>query len=278
MSIIVSLTTTSIRLDVLKYTLLSLSKQSLKADKVILNISKDAYLIDKGVQKLPFWLDRLESLEEITINWVENTGPYRKLMPVYNQADDNDWIVTCDDDVIYGEYWLESLVKTATNNPEAIVCGRARLPEKGLLGKNQSYLNWRLVSPGSSGYDLLPIGIAGVLYRKTLLDDFVMKSEEFKQLAPKQDDLWFNLARQVARTKVVVCADADKNVFPIEAPGALSSTNASASVKGWENLFGALWSRLALKTRAYFGFTACDNDIAIKKISDYKKKLQSPAN
>lgn len=270
MSIIVSLTSTSVRLPVLKYTLISILDQSLKCYKIVLCLSKEKYLIDEGIKALPTWLSSLVDSKEIEIKWVENTGPYRKLLPVYQVCSDDDWIITCDDDVIYGPDWLSSIVKTADIHPDAIICGRARKPVRALGGGVQSYINWPLAPLGAEGFDLLPIGISGVLYRKSLLDDGIMSSQDYKKLAPKQDDLWFNLARSVAGTKVVVSTEADKHVFPIDAPGALSATNCSAKLAGWDNLVPALSERLVLKIKAYLGFPVGDNDIVLRKLEKYR--------
>jgi len=275
MSLIVSLTSTSSRLDVLRHTLISLLDQRVKPDRIVLCISESPYLIDKGLKELPAWLSSMVDRCEMEIKWVENTGPYRKLMPVYKLAADDDWIVTCDDDVIYGPDWLFSLVQSGKDHPLAIVCGRARSPVKNPWGRRQSYLNWRLVPLGSSGSDLLPIGIAGVLYRKPLLDHGVMISDDYKELAPKQDDLWFHLARQVAGAEVVVSLEAGKYVYPIEAPGALSKTNATLELAGWDRPLSALFDRLALKLKAYFGVPVCDNDTVIKKLDHYKRSISS---
>lgn len=270
MAIIVSLTSTSGRLPVLKYALNSILDQNLRADKVVLCISKDKYLIDEGIKKKPAWLTEISDSEEIEIRWVENTGPYRKLLPVYETCSDQDWIVTCDDDVIYGQDWLSSIVQTAEAHPNAIVCGRARIPVKAPGGGMQSYLNWPLAPLGAEGENLLPIGVSGVLYRKSLLDESVMLSEDYKVLAPKQDDLWFNLARQIARTKVVVSTETGKHVFTIDAPGALSATNASTKLAGWDRLILALFERLVLKIKAYLGFSVCDNDLVLRKLEKYR--------
>jgi hypothetical protein len=255
---------------VLQHTLISLSNQSLKADNVILCISKEKYLIDQGIGELPDWLNTLVDAGEVTIKWVENTGPYRKLLPAYNMYSNQDWIVTCDDDVIYGQDWLSSMVMTAKAHPNAIICGRARIPVKSPIGGMQSYLNWPLAPLGAEGLNLLPTGVSGVLYRKPLLDERIMLSEDYKVLAPKQDDLWFNLARQVAKTKVVVSAEAGKHVFPIETPNTLSATNASTMLPGWDRFIHALFGRISQKMRGYLGFSACDNDIALRRLAEYK--------
>lgn len=141
MSLIISLTTTSVRLSVLRYTLTSLLNQSCKADQIIVNLSKDKYLIDEGVQRLPDWLKQLQEVKAIKISWVENTGSYRKLLPVYESSNDDDVIITCDDDVIYGPEWLASLLCTAEEFPDYIVCGRARVPQKTFGNRYQSYIN-----------------------------------------------------------------------------------------------------------------------------------------
>lgn len=271
MSLTVTLTTTSGRLPVLRHTLLSLLDQNYQADQILLYISKEPYLIDEGVKELPPWLTEMVDLGNVKINWVENTGPYRKLVPAFMSSSDEDWLVTCDDDVIYGPGWLGALVQTAEEYPSAIICGRARRPALNKFGKKQSYLNWPLVPLGARGTELLPIGIAGVLYRKPLLDKATMHSEDFKKLAPKQDDLWFHVARKVTGKEVVVSLEAGKYIYPIEAPGALSATNAGTNLSGWDKVFTALFERLVLRLKAYAGMPICDNDIVIAQLEQYKK-------
>ena len=273
MSLIVTLTSTSARLPVLRHTLISLLDQNCKPDRILVCLSKEPYLVDEGIQELPNWLKIMAGQKEVEISWVQNIGPYRKLLPIYRQATDEDWIVTCDDDVIYGPEWLSSLVQAGKKYPTAIVCGRARRPAKNPWKARQSYINWPLVPSGSKGQDLLPIGVSGVLYRKPLLDQGIMLSDEFRELAPGQDDLWFNLARQLAGTNVVVSPDTDRHVYQIEAPGALSTTNTGVNLAGWDNFFKAVFDRLFVKLKGYLGMSVCDNDISIKRLDVYFKNL-----
>lgn len=276
MKIIISLTSTSIRLSVLKYTLASLLNQSLKADKILLNISKENYLIDQGIKELPEWLKELHLNNYIQISWVKNTGPYRKLLPAYDICHDDDLIITCDDDVIYGQDWLLTLVRTAEDFPNCIVCGRARVPVtvKFMAQRYQSYINWPIAKPGSSGYDFIPTGVSGIVYRKPLLDKSIMESREFMQLAPKQDDLWFKIAHELKGIKVVVANDTYKHIYPIEAPGALTAGNAAMSdLPNWSNIVSAVVARLQYKIKAYLGLSVCDNDRVLKKLSKFKSKF-----
>lgn len=266
MSITVSLTSTSERLPVLRYTLLSLLEQTLQPDRIALNISRDAYLLDKGISALPDWLHGYAS-QGIDINWVANTGPYRKLLPVLAGAGDNDILVTCDDDVIYAPDWLDRLISAANAHPDAIVCGRARVPRRNLFGRQQSYLNWPTAPQGSKGPDLVPIGIAGVVYRKRLLNEALLASEDYLKLAPKQDDLWFNCARRINRVPVLIAEGADQQVYPIETPVSLVSSNATASGKpGGTSQIQILLNKVVLEIKRYLGFSVCDNDKVIKSL------------
>lgn len=275
MSVIVTLTSTSERIQILQYTLMSLLAQDCKPDRIVVFLSREPYLMDRGIKKIPSWLDRMISEKKVELEWVENTGPYRKLIPVYARASNEDWIITCDDDVIYGSQWLSSLIKAGNKYPKAIVCGRARRPVMNLWKKRQSYINWPLVPPDTNGKNLLPIGIAGVLYRKPLLDERIMFSNDYKKLAPKQDDLWFNLARQVAGTNVYVAPEVDDNVYPIDAPAPLSKTNATTQVTGWDNFIKALYERVYVRVKGFLGAAVCENDVAIKKLDEYEKRLRS---
>ncbi len=273
MRVIVTLTSISARLPILRYTLLSLLEQSYKVDRIIVSLSKEPYLLDEGITELPEWLASMVAHHAVDVNWVDNIGPYRKLMPVYREFSDEEWMVTCDDDVIYGDEWLASLIQCGKENPDAIVCGRARLPVKNCFNGWQSYINWPLVPSGSFGKDLLPIGVAGVLYRKTLLDSAIMNSEDFKELAPMQDDLWFNLARKVAGTNVVTSPNAACYVYPIETPIALSDSNVLTSSSRWHKFFKAFFERVIVKLKGYLGFSVCGNDIVIKKLDAHLRKL-----
>ena len=155
-----------------------------------------------------------------------------------------------------------------------LYCGRARRPVDNFWKKKQSYLRWPLVPSGSKGKDLLPIGIAGVLYRKSLLDQNIMFSADFKKLAPKQDDLWFNLARQLANTDVVVSLEANEYVYPISAPAALYQTNARSWWYDSDSFLKTVFIRFFIMLKSYLGISVCDNDIVIKRLDNYLKKMR----
>ena len=105
MKVIVSLTSTFERSHLLFYTIQSILKQAVKPDVTLVNLSENSYLSDSGFKTIPDWLNN----PYIKINLVENTGSYRKLLPVLDFARDNDAIITADDDILYGVNWLKNL-------------------------------------------------------------------------------------------------------------------------------------------------------------------------
>ncbi len=260
MSIIVSLTSTSERLDILRHTLMSLCSQTLKPDQIIVNLSREPYLYDKGIQNIPAWF-KLFHYRNIRINWVKNIGPYRKLLPVLKNANKNDIIVTCDDDVIYGSNWLKKLLRSCNQFPDSLICGRARRPVVNIFNRHQSYINWPIITKSCQGIDLIPIGIGGVCYRNKLLDLNFIYSDEFKMLAPTQDDLWFKIASYRKGVEVRVAENIDGEVSPIQTKGSLYSVNASKNLKSSRHqFFYAIAERFALRSKSYLGIPICEND------------------
>lgn len=80
--LIISCTTTNERLRFLYYMLESLKKQILQPDVIYINISEEPYLLDSGITEIPDWL---ANNEIVKINFVENTGSYNKLNPLFKQ-------------------------------------------------------------------------------------------------------------------------------------------------------------------------------------------------
>ncbi len=276
MRVYVSLTSTCTRLKLLKHTLLSLNEQSVKPDKIYVCLSQQPYLLDEGVETVPDWLAEMELSGLIEVLWVENIGSYRRLLPVYNLARNDDIIVTCDDDVIYDAFWLETLLNCASFHKDKIVCGRARVPVRNIFGKYQSYVNWKTAEPGSCGLSLVPTGVSGVLYRKCLLSERTIKDREFIKIAPKQDDLWFKLSSSIRKVEVIIAPETEKYVYPIGSPSSLSLDNVNIEMPKWDRFFIALTKRFLVKLKAYLEYWMCGNDDAIRRIENYKLKSNQP--
>jgi hypothetical protein len=264
--IIISCTTTKNRLKYLYYSLISLKKQSLKADEVYINISRDPYMIDEGIKTLPAWFDEFD----VSINWVENTGSYRKLLPLIenNLVNDEDLVVTVDDDVLYGENWLEELVLQSDNHSDAIVCARGRKMKKNIFGSWQNYSRWNLFIKETKGVDILPTGVAGVVYKKALIDINFLLDDKYKVLAATTDDLWFKMASYRKNTPVVVCPQINSQNIYLQHQLGLEQVNFNKKTtrlyKIYNNTLGSIVD--------WFGINRTKNDACWDAICEYSNQ------
>jgi hypothetical protein len=264
--IIVSLTTISHRINILEYVLKSLLTQSLLPDKIYVNISKGSYLLDEGVAAIPSWLINLELNGIVVVNEVENIGPYRKLIPVIKYLEPEDYIVICDDDVIYSKNWLRDLYDIAINSPSTVVCYYAkeikRLPYLNLF---RSYIYWPTFYGKAMHNNILPVGVGGVLYRVDHFDLSKLLDKKFLLIAPFADDLWFWASCKPNLFVHVINPDPENSFHTITSSINLFEINYSqnkrcnfAIVNKIQNLFG------------WFGYKATQNDAAFGKITSSK--------
>lgn len=169
--LVVNLTTTSGRLDLCAVTLWSLIHQELLPDRIDLYISNDAYMADSGIDNLPEWYDKLNNIKKIIhIKYVENTGPYRKIFPALAECAQDDILVYADDDVVYGRYWLETLVSAFNKfNGEAVVAARVRIKNKNFLGDTRVIIDMQSLFPKESCpmILLLPV-LEGVFLKRNM--------------------------------------------------------------------------------------------------------------
>ena len=185
--IIVSLTSYGRRVDkTVYYTLLSILRQTVVPDKIILWLDSDNW----NCNKLPLKLKKLQELG-VDINFCEDIRSYKKLIPSLERYQ-NSIIITVDDDVIYSPYLIETLYEAYLKDPKAIYCTRG-YGVKFLKGRPEKYKKWRNIKDGSvnEGEILFPVGIGGILYPPNSLHIDVTNERKFKQLCPSADDIWF---------------------------------------------------------------------------------------
>lgn len=260
-NIIVTCTTTSERLQCLYYMLESLRWQTVQPDAVVVNLSKEPYLLDQGLRDAPEWLTRFS----VDVCWVENTGPYRKLLPTIANSSESDIVVTADDDIIYGNRWLEKLRDLAMRYPESIVAARGREMCIGPFGGWQNYRRWGLLSRLKVGPLLLPTGGAGAVYRRPCLDEEFLHDPTYLQIAPTCDDLWFRMASLLKKAPVVIDPEIDRDNIYLRGPLGLYQGNSSQPdsclTKAYHHTIGSI--------NAWLGINDTENDHAWDRICSY---------
>lgn len=268
MKIILSCTTTYKRAELFYYCVQSLINQTFQPDIFLINISKEPYLQDDGFSNVPDWMNN----NKITVKWVENTGSYRKLIPVLEYADTDDLIVTADDDVIYGKTWLAEIVDSVLADPSVIVCAMGRNIKKSLICNWQNYYKWNLIEKRTRGLFVLPIGCAGIGYKTRNLDLEFLTDKKYLEIAPTTDDLWFKMASMRKNIPVSVIPEIGRNnTYMKDCVGALNATNLTRMKSN--SVVLKLVERVWIEIGSYLGINQSRNDFSWDAICKYSKLI-----
>jgi len=189
----ISLTSISSRMATLCETLESLLAQDYGDLQIHLHLSREPYLLDKGVPELPADLIAFakKAGRRLQIHYCPNTGPYRKLVPyLYRNWGQSKLVVTADDDTIYPPHWLATLAAAHANYGCVIAYRGHRILHKD--GKMQPYHSWmRSQIEENPGAMILPTGKDGILYDTAFFPVNVLNLKAALKIAPTADDLWF---------------------------------------------------------------------------------------
>lgn len=201
----VSLTSISPRIARLAPVVAAILAQDPAPARVLIHLSHEAYLLDAGIASLPPDLAALVDGARVQVRWVENTGPYRKILPWLAEHLGSDrLVVTADDDTIYPQGWLARLL--AGRQATGAVTGWTAHPIVLRNGRVAGYGRWFGVAlPEAPALHVLPIGKDGVLYAGRDFPPEVLDIATAQAIAPTADDLWlrWHAARIGVRAQAV---------------------------------------------------------------------------
>jgi hypothetical protein len=200
MNLYVSLTSIFQNQHTLLNTLISVKQQQMIPTKVFLYLSEEPYLLDTGFKNkvvtnkdLQTFLSSNQHLIEVV--WTENTGPYRKLLPLLKEKWEEDClIVTIDDDTEYLDSLLLNLVKDY-NEQKCLICYRGYTLNFKII-ENITYTN-RIPLINRYLYNL-PTGKGGILYHPSFFKgtgDLIFSKDIYTEVSKTTDDLWFYMIR-----------------------------------------------------------------------------------
>jgi hypothetical protein len=201
--LVVSLTTIAERVHTIHLCLDSLLRQTRKPDRLVLWLNRTEVPGRPTLtpDTLPRSLTRLVA-RGLTIEWCENIGPYCKLVPALHRFP-RARIATADDDILYASDWLASLAAAQEREPQHIHCHRGHLMRYREDGTLRPYADWLRLAEGVAepSYDLFPTGVGGVLYAPGDLAREVFNETVFREVCPRNDDIWFKAMSQLAGKK-----------------------------------------------------------------------------
>lgn len=194
---IVSLTSYGRRIDnVLYYTLVSLLRQTYPPDMIVVWLDVET----RNDKNLPEHLNRLRDYGVYYYYYYEDIRSYKKLIPSIIKYP-NDIIITVDDDMIYSNNLIESLVREHEKFPNEIICRQCRFP-KAVDGKLMPYNSWVAAPRNDKNANMvMPLGVSGVLYPPQSLHKDILQQELFQKMCPLADDIWIWIMAKRKGTK-----------------------------------------------------------------------------
>lgn len=183
-------------------------------DKIIINLSEEPYLLDTGFTNKCITNSQLlefinKHKEVIEINWVQNTGPYRKLLPTLEKYWDSPEkiIITIDDDITLREKFIQNLLlEYESNNWKACIAYRGHTMNWKSFSESEN--NIKYYTPKSSPNPLIKCTLynfstngAGTLWTPSMFQihsyskELLFNYDKIKELCPTADDIWYNFMR-----------------------------------------------------------------------------------
>ena len=191
---IVSLTSYGERILELKYTLYSLISQTVRPEKIIVNLSYE----DKKMLNTDLYFFEQYGVE---FYFCEDIRSFKKLIPTM-QRFPKKTIVTVDDDMYYEKDWLEKLWNKHLEIPNVILahCIYQIMFSDSVVLPYDKWLH--CVVTKKIGYMNFFVGAGGVLYPPNSLFSDFDKAHLFKKLTPIADDIWFYFMALLNGTKI----------------------------------------------------------------------------
>lgn len=221
--VIVSLTTYPARMKELSLVLETLFHQSVMPSRIILWLADNQYEDAESVnEELKKFVD-----EGLEILFCEDLRAHKKYYYTMKNHPES-IVITVDDDILYPENMVESLIKKHIEYPNCIIACRAH-EMKFLNGIPAPYSTWNFLAKNCLGPDLrlCATGGAGCLYPPGALSQHVFDKEVFTEICLYADDLWMKCMSFLNKTQVVLTEKNNPNIITVisEKSGGLAEYN-----------------------------------------------------
>ena len=196
--IIFTLTSYPDRIESIWITIKTLFRQSYKADKIILYLSK----IQFENKNLPQSLIELINMG-LEVRWCDEDFKSHKKYFYAFQEFTNDYIITFDDDFFYPNNVVENLINLNNNFSRAICATRVHKITFGKKGNIKPYRKWKSNYVGKNYNNLFFTSGAGTLFSPNYFDQEIFNSDVFTKICLYADDVWLNIMALKSGIKVV---------------------------------------------------------------------------
>lgn len=201
--IIVTFTSYPERIWTVNKVLDSIIKQTILPYKIILYLSSTEFLNFGSIPDFEQY-----KKYGFEIHWYEeNLKSHKKWFYAFQEYS-NDLIVTIDDDIIYQDTMLETLLKYHERFPECVIARNAKLitcNEEGYPAPYEKWCCWCNEYVGVPRMDLMAIGNGGILYPKNFHSNIELyHKEKFMEICGHADDIWMKIMEVYCEISVVL--------------------------------------------------------------------------
>lgn len=211
--LICSMTSFPARIDEVWISIETVFRQTVKADKIILWLSKDQFK-DKELPKSILDCQK----KGLSIRWVdEDLRSHKKYFYALQEFKDSD-IVLLDDDLYYPDKLLENLVLMAKRHPNSICATRVHKMKYNKDGSLKPYNRWiHNFNPKKeqASKDFFLTSGMGTLIPTGIMPADTFDKKVFKKICLYADDVWLNFQARRAKIKIFKNNKYDKDPISI---------------------------------------------------------------
>lgn len=221
--IVVSMASYAGRYNTIIPTLKSLVCQSYKPDRIIIWLDENSAENEITTQ--------MKAFEEYGVEYrytTDNLKPHKKYFYAMQEFRDS-IIITVDDDLVYSNDLIESLMTLHKKHPDCVCARRVHKMEFDSTGKLLPYKRWgyEYRKEKQPSHLLCPTGGGGSLYPAAILPEETFDIKKIKELCWRADDMWLKFMELKADIPTVWVPT--NYVMPYEVKGsqeeALNATN-----------------------------------------------------
>jgi len=212
--IIASLTSYPGRIDKVKNAIITLLKQTMKPDMIILWLAEDEFR--NREKDLPTDLLQLKK-KGLTIRWCEDLKSHKKYYYAMKEYPD-DIIITFDDDLYYHPDTIKLLYESYKKFPNAVSALRTHLITFDATGNIMPYAEFKLEQSeliGVPSMRLFSTSGAGTLYPPHCMHEELFNKDAIFNTCKYADDIWLKIMQVMKGTPTVQAAP-KKNLCYIE--------------------------------------------------------------
>ncbi|MFQ9193300.1 MAG: glycosyltransferase [Candidatus Gastranaerophilaceae bacterium] len=207
---IISMASYKGRYNILPIVLKSLILQTIKADRIIVWLDEE----NEENKITP----EMEQLKQYGVEYrytEDGLKPHKKYLYTMLEYPDAN-VITVDDDVIYPEDLVNSMIQYHEKYPYAICARRVHKITFDSENKLEPYIMWEYECRNVKNPSLLlcATGCGGVLYPARLLPEETLDISLIKELSLEADDIWLKMME--VRNKIPVVWVRSKYVMPLE--------------------------------------------------------------